>query len=127
MALTSRLLLLDTSVLARDAHRDARFDRDELCLCAITKMELLFSARSAEDFEAIELRLSAFRELRIDAETVATATTAQRDLARLGRHHLPLPDLLIASCAHQHGADVLHLDRHFDVLADVLTFGAIRL
>ena len=127
MALTPRLLLLDTSVLARDAHRDARFARDELCLCAITKMELLFSARSAGDFEAIELRLSAFRELRVDGETVATAKTAQRDLARLGRHRLPLPDLLIASCAHQHGADVLHLDRHFDVLADVLTFGALRL
>ena len=38
-----------------------------------------------------------------------------------------VPDLLVAACAQQHAADVVHVDRHFDVLASVLHFNAIRL
>jgi predicted nucleic acid-binding protein len=39
---------------------------------------------------------------------------------------VPIPDLLVAACAQQHGADVLHLDRHFEALATVLRFTAVR-
>jgi predicted nucleic acid-binding protein len=63
----------------------------------------------------------------MDAETFATARTAQRELAAMSRHRVPIPDLLIAACAHQHGADVLHVDRHYDVLAHVLAFTPVRL
>jgi predicted nucleic acid-binding protein len=38
-----------------------------------------------------------------------------------------VPDLLIGACALQHGADVLHVDRHFDALADIFAFRSIRL
>ena len=37
----------------------------------------------------------------------------------------PLPDLLIAACAQQHAAGVLHVDRHFETLTDVLAFDAV--
>jgi predicted nucleic acid-binding protein len=37
-----------------------------------------------------------------------------------------MPDLLIAACAAQHGAGVLHADRHYDALADVLSFEPVR-
>jgi len=40
---------------------------------------------------------------------------------------VPIPDLLIAACAQQHGADVLHVDRPYHALASVLTFGPVRL
>jgi predicted nucleic acid-binding protein len=40
---------------------------------------------------------------------------------------VPIPDLLIAVCAQQHGLGVLHLDRHFDVLGARLGFPAISL
>jgi predicted nucleic acid-binding protein len=56
----------------------------------------------------------------MDAETLAIAATAQRELADQGRHRVPLPDLLIGGCAQQHAADVLHVDRHYELLASVL-------
>jgi predicted nucleic acid-binding protein len=51
---------------------------------------------------------------------------AQRGLAQHSRHRVSIPDLLIAACAHQHGADVLHRDRHYDTLATFLAFQPIR-
>ena len=99
----------------------------EPCICSVTRLEVLFSARSPRDFEEIEESLDAFRELRMDAETFMTARTAQRELAMKGQHRVPIPDLLIAACAHQHGASVLHVDRHYDVLARVLAFAPVRL
>jgi len=115
------LVLLDKSAFVRGAEAGG-----ELCLCAVTRMELLYSARSAADYERIGVALGEFRELRMDAETFAIAQSAQRELADSGRHRVPIPDVLIAACAQQHGADVLHVDRHFDVLAEVLAFASVR-
>ena len=42
-------------------------------------------------------------------------------------HRVSLPDLLIGACARQHGADVLHVERHFDLLATIFGFRSIRL
>ena len=119
-----RLLLVDKSAYARGAV-DVGED-DELCLCAVTRLELLFSARDAEGYAQLEDDLAAFRDLRMDSTTFDTALGAQRELAAGGQHRISLPDLLIASCAQQHGADVLHVDRHYDVLADVLAFTPVR-
>jgi predicted nucleic acid-binding protein len=122
----SRWLLLDKSAIVRADALPEDSVLGEPCLCAITRLELLYSARSRVDYARIEQELSAFHELRIDAKTITTAVAAHRELAERGRHRLPLPDLLIAACAQQHQAGVLHVDRHFDVLAEVLTFEAIR-
>jgi predicted nucleic acid-binding protein len=119
-----KLLLVDKSAYVRgglEASEDY-----ELCLCAVTRLELLYSARSARDYERLDGDLSQFRDLRMDAATFAVALSAQRDLAVSGHHRVSIPDLLVASCAHQHGADVAHVDRHFDVLERVLTFRAVR-
>ncbi|HEY7690760.1 MAG TPA: PIN domain-containing protein [Gaiellaceae bacterium] len=62
----------------------------------------------------------------MDAETIAIARSAQRDLAAKSRHRVPIPDLLIAACAHRHQAAVVHLDRHYDTLARVLAFTPVR-
>jgi predicted nucleic acid-binding protein len=96
-------------------------DYGELCMCAITRMEILYSARSADDYATLQDDLAAYRDLRINHATIAAAEAAQRELAAAGQHRVSLPDLMIAACAQQHGADVLHVDRHFDVLAE--TFG----
>jgi predicted nucleic acid-binding protein len=120
-----RWLLLDKSALVRATTLDPAFG--EPCLCAITRFEMLYSARSPTAFERLEVELDVFHELRVDAETIAIARTAQHELAARSQHRVPVPDLLIAACAHQHGAAVLHLDRHYDVLARVLVFTPIRL
>jgi hypothetical protein len=121
----TKLLLADKSALER-ASSDA-LDLGEICICAVTRLEMLYSARSPGEYERIEDDLAAFRELRMDAETVATAVSAQQELGRLGRHRLPIPDLLIGACAQQHQAAVLHFDRHYDTLAEVLSFEPVRL
>ena len=120
----SKLLLADKSALERATP--ATLELGEICLCAIVRLEMLYSARSAADYERIENDLDAFRELRVDAETIATAVSAQRELSLRGRDRVPIPDLLIAACAHQHQAAVLHLDRHYDALAEVLSFEPVR-
>jgi len=123
-AAARRWLLLDKSALARDEDIDPALG--EPCLCAITRFEVLYSARSPRAFEQLEAELDALHELRVDTETIATAHTAQRELASLSQHRVPIPDLLIAACAQQHQAAVLHLDRHYDTLARVLTFTPVR-
>ena len=119
-----RLLLVDKSAYVRGP-----FDADEnqeLCVCAVTRLELLYSARSAHDYEMLEDDLAQFRDLRMDATTFAVALGAQRELAASGHHRVSIPDLLVAACAHQHGADVAHVDRHFEILERVLGFSAVR-
>lgn len=122
----TRLLLLDKSALVRGVEVEPRWQDAELCLCMITRLEMLYSARSKADYAALETALDAFRELRMDVQTFAVAATAQRELAATGEHGVPLPDLLLGACAQQHAADVLHVDRHFDTLAKVLGFRALR-
>ena len=119
-----RLLLVDKSAYVRGPI--AVGEDDELCLCAVTRLELLYSARDAEGYKQLEGDLAEFRDLRMDASTFDAALGAQRQLSARGQHRVSLPDLLIAACAQQHGADVLHVDRHYDVLADVLASTPIR-
>ena len=118
------LLLIDKSAYVRGGVQAA--EDEELCLCAVTRLELLCSARSGQDYGRLEDDLAQFRDLRMDAETFAVALAAQRELASRGQHRLPIPDLLIASCAQQHSADVVHVDRHYDALAEVLAFRSRR-
>lgn len=118
-----RLLLLDKSAYVRGGIEPT--PDGELCLCAVTRLEMLYSARSKRDFQRLEDDFAEFRDLRMDAETFVVALAAQRDLARKGQHRVPIPDLLIASCAQQHGADVVHVDRHYDMLARVLAFDSV--
>jgi predicted nucleic acid-binding protein len=119
-----RLLLLDKSAYVRGSVESTA--EDELCLCAVTRLEVLYSARSSRDFRRLEDDLMDFRDLRMDAATFVIAIGAQRELVAKGHHRVPIPDLLLASCAQQHGADVVHVDRHYDTLARVLAFTAIR-
>lgn len=122
----SGLLLVDKSALVRLESGQPPADA-ELCVCAVTRLEVLFSARSKADYAQLGEALDAFRRLRMDVETLGIAETAQRELASTGAHRVPIPDLLIAACAQQHAAEVLHVDRHFDLLAHVLRFRPVRL
>ncbi len=119
------LILLDKSAWVRGGP--ALLEHGELCMCAITRMEILYSARSADDYATLQGDLAAYRDLRIDHATMAAAEAAQRELASAGRHRVSLPDLVIGACAQRHGADVLHVDRHFDVLAETFGFRSVRL
>lgn len=120
------LILVDKSAWVR-ADPEEIERRGEPCLCAITRLEILFSATSAASYAEQQAALSVFRDLRIDGQTMAAAESGQQELAANGQHRVSLPDLIIGACAQQHGADVLHMDRHFDVLADIFGFESVRL
>ena len=119
------LILLDKSAWFRGGPGLVEYG--ELCMCAITRVEILYSARSTADFVTLEDDLSAYRDVRIDHATMSAAESAQRELGGRGSYRLPLPDILIGACAQQHGADVLHVDRHFDALAEIFGFRSLRL
>ena len=120
--------LVDKSALVRlAASPDAatwatRIQRGLVRISTITRLEIGFSARSAT-----ELRQSASRPplasmpveyltMRIEDRAVAV----QLALAYLGQHRAPsIPDLLIAATAESAELTVLHLDKDFELIAEV--------
>ncbi len=93
--------------------------------CPIVKLEMLYSARSGEDFDRLQAMLDVLHDVPISRSVTNAAIAAYRRLAhRVPRFHrsIKLPDLLIAAAAQDAAVGVLHYDRHFDLLADVLDF-----
>ena len=89
--------------------------------CGILELEVLFSARNAQDIDLTRCDL---------AQALPLAETAQADferaaavmqlLAEAGLHRgVPVPDLIIAAVAERHGLTVLHYDADFDHVARV--------
>ncbi len=123
-------LLIDKSAWERQGHPAvsghwrAAAEGDQLVSCGVTDYEVLYSAREAHAFDQIETRLAAFRHLPITDGVHRAALRALRELAHSGplHHRVKLPDLLIAACAQAAGAGVIHYDRDFDRLAEVLEF-----
>jgi predicted nucleic acid-binding protein len=130
-----RLLLADKSAWERAADTRVREGWSEAMLegrivtSLPVRFELLFSARDAQAFAALEARLAALRDLSVTATVQRAAMGAMRELAGLGplHHRIPLPDLLVAAVAQEHGIAVLHEDRHFERLQQVMSFDALRL
>jgi predicted nucleic acid-binding protein len=125
--------LADTSAWERAGDARVRTAWTEAMLAGriVTSLpvryELLFSARDPRSFRALEERLAVLRDLAVTASVQRAAMTAMRELADLGHHRIPLPDLLIAAVAQEHSAVVVHEDRHFEQLQRVLSFKAERL
>jgi predicted nucleic acid-binding protein len=94
-------------------------DAEEIGTCLPFLLEAGYSAQSAADHEQSIGRLGTLPSVSIDAAIEATARKAQRELARAGHHRLSPIDLMIAACAHEAGAGVLHYDRDYDVIAEL--------
>ncbi|MFV9673253.1 MAG: PIN domain nuclease [Acidimicrobiia bacterium] len=90
-----------------------------LATCSIVDLELLYSARSREDHDAVADELAGFEHIPIDETVLDRARETQRSLAAVGQHRLPIPDLIIAAAAEAGGATVLHYDRDFERIASV--------
>ena len=95
-------------------------EHGEIAVCSPFLLEAGWSARSAEHHDQLLADLLHLPRLWINAEVEDAALDAQRDLAHRGHHRSASPsDVLIAACAHVHGAGVLHYDRDYDVLAEL--------
>lgn len=90
-------------------------------------LELLFSTESESDFIELDRTLRDLPEAPVTRTVMDAALTAMGRLAaelreRPGRHRVPPADLIVAAAAEESGLGVLHYDRHFDRLSDVLSF-----
>ena len=128
MAHVTGLLLADTSAWHHSGSQwvAARWRRelneDRIATAAPVRLEVLFSAQSARDYDAIARELSAVCQLPCGDEAWERALDVQRRLAhKQGLHHrsVKMPDLLVAAVAELEGAIVWHYDEDFDRIAEV--------
>ena len=121
------LRLADTSAWHRSDHpavSEAWRRLLEADLVATTEpvmLEVLYSARSPDEYEDLVRGLDALRRLSCDMQAIERALEVQRSLAHLRplHHRLAVPDLLIAAVAELSGAIVWHYDADFERIAEV--------
>ncbi|MGQ0464533.1 MAG: PIN domain-containing protein [Sporichthyaceae bacterium] len=122
------MLLADTSAWNRSAHPAVvdewivRLERDELATTGPVRLEVLYSARSAQDYVEICEDLDALHQVPFGQDAMERAQWVQRRLAEQhSLHHrsVQLPDLLIAAAAELAGAVVWHYDEDYDRIAAV--------
>lgn len=118
--------LIDKSALARMPLEPVRrrlapiIEAGEAATCAVVDLEVLFSARNAEEHERIRQRRAlAYQSVPMTEEILERAVAVQGELAKTGRHRVPIPDLLIAAAAESAGLTVLHYDGDYDLIATV--------
>ncbi len=95
-----------------------------LYMTEIVALELLYSARNADAYETRWHDLEALPWLRLSEAVAARALDIQHQLAGLGQHRRPIPDLFVAAAALEHDATVLHYDHDFDLIAEATGLSA---
>lgn len=128
--------LIDKSAVARIAHSaDAeewtvRIQRGLVRVSTVTRLELGFSARTGADHAQI-FGTPPVSVMPVEYVTPAIedrAVDVQRFLAERGVHRAPsIPDLLIAATAELSGCVVLHMDKDFELIAEVTGQPVVRL
>lgn len=122
------LLLADTSAwhhsaIPKMANLWRRYlEEDRIATTAPVRLEVLFSAKSARDYESTSRRLDALHQLACGEEAWERASQVQGALAQKGGlHHrsVKTPDLLIAAVAEIAGAVVWHYNGDYDRIAAV--------
>lgn len=128
--------LIDKSALARLSSSPgvdewaSRIERGLVHISTVTRLEVGFSARSGADLRR-ETRRPPLASMPTEYMTPAIeerAVEVQLALADQGRHRAPsIPDLLIAATAELVNLTVLHLDKDFDLIAEITNQATERL
>jgi predicted nucleic acid-binding protein len=122
------VLCVDTSAWHRSGHPAvaerwrAELADDRLGLCDQARLEILWSARSAADYDQLADELDALIPIPTVGSTFARALEVQRQLAHhRGLHHrsVKIADLIIAAAAEQAGAVAWHYDEDFERIASI--------
>lgn len=122
MALT---WLVDTSVLTRLPNSEVRaavsplVEQSRVGRCTMSDLETGFSARNANEWDALQRALSIFPVVDIVSSDFDQARESQRALAALGLKGRKVPDLIIAAVALRMELTVLHYDRDFELIEQV--------
>lgn len=123
MALTVEAVV-DKSALARITHSAVRGVLEPLLVdgrlatCAVTDLEMLFSARNGAEWDVVREQLRGLPTVPITPAVCSRAIAVQGMLWHSGRvRAVGIPDLLIAAAAEAAGLPVLHYDADFDLVA----------
>lgn len=120
--------LIDKSALVRlPAHPDAAtwaecIQRGLLRVATVTRLEVGYSARSGRELRAGSSQppLSAMPVEYLTPSIEDRAVEVQGLLADQGQHRAPsIPDFLVAATAELAGLTVLHVDKDFELIAEV--------
>lgn len=118
--------IVDKSALARELDPVVSGHLIELAgklfLCPVGELELLYSSRSARDYDARQAQIHRnFRTATPPPDIFERALRLQCDLAHHHGlwHRVPIPDLLIAETALYHDLGILHVDGDFARIAEV--------
>lgn len=122
------MLLADTSAWHHSGNEvvasawRVNLDRNEIALCGPVRLEVLYSAKSADDYQAIAQELDSLHQLPCGQADLDRALEVQYALAqRGGLHHrsVKLIDLMIAAIAERTEATVWHYDSDYDRVAEI--------
>ncbi|HEY5343372.1 MAG TPA: PIN domain-containing protein [Solirubrobacteraceae bacterium] len=128
-------LVVDNSAWSRADRPEIREDwnralhADRLRISPVARLEILYSARSGTIFDDLTQELSTLRAAPLTPSIIRAAEDAMRTLAHrsAGAQRLPLVDYLLAATAQHTSCAVLHYDRDFDTLAQIMDFDSIWL
>jgi len=120
--------LIDKSALVRlgaspeAAEWASRIERGLVRITSVTRLEVGYSARTATDVREAGSR-APLASMPVEYLTPAMedrAMAVQASLAERGQHRAAsIPDLLVAAAAEMAHLTVLHVDKDFDLIADV--------
>ncbi len=120
--------LIDKSALVQlAASSDAatwatRIQSGLVRISTLTRLEVGFSSKSANELRQSTAKppLASMPVEYLTPRIEDRAVAVQLALADLGQHRAPsIPDLLIAATAESAGLTVLHLDKDFQIIAEV--------
>lgn len=123
--------MADTSAFNRRGHDDIREEWADalhsrmILICPPVELELMRNARDRASLERLASSLAGLRRVPLTDTCARAAAAAVRRLAASGPdgyHRVPAIDCLVAACAQEAGADVLHYDHDYDRLAEVMAF-----
>lgn len=117
--------VIDTSVLKRLAHPAVRTVVEGLVVdgvagrATICDLEVGYSARNADEWDALIGSLGELVAVETSAAHVRRALQVQRLLAQDSQRGRKIPDLLVAAAAEERDLVVLHYDADFDRIAAI--------
>ncbi|MER7014646.1 PIN domain nuclease [Saccharopolyspora sp. NPDC000359] len=117
--------LADTSVLSRLGKEPVRKIVGELARshalarCAVTDLELGYSARNSAEWDAIQRAVAVCPLIEVEHADFVRARGVQRALSAQGLRGRKIPDLLIAAVAERSSLTVLHHDQDYELIAEM--------
>jgi predicted nucleic acid-binding protein len=97
-------------------------DADDIGICDQVRLEILYSARSAADYDRLAEELDGLHPIGLGEAAFRRARDVQRALAHVGglqHRSVKIADLLIAAAAELSSTVVWHYDEDYDRIAAI--------